>query len=73
MHRADSSFTNRVVFAGSSSGYFVALDANTGLTYWKFNSGNAVAGSPAIFNETLYWGTGYKSQRRCDHAVCVAR
>lgn len=54
-------FTNRVVFAGSSSGYFVALDANTGLTYWKFNSGNTVGGSPAIFNETVYWGTGYKN------------
>jgi polyvinyl alcohol dehydrogenase (cytochrome) len=54
-------FTNRVVFAGSSSGYFVALDANTGLTYWKYNSGNSVAGSPAIFNETVYWGTGLKS------------
>jgi polyvinyl alcohol dehydrogenase (cytochrome) len=55
------SFTNRVVFAGSSSGYFVALDANSGLTYWKFNSGNVVGGTPAIFNETLYWGTGYKA------------
>jgi polyvinyl alcohol dehydrogenase (cytochrome) len=55
------SFTNRVVFAGSSSGYYVALDANSGLTYWTFNSGNVVAGSPAIFNETVYWGTGYKS------------
>lgn len=54
------SFTNRVVFAGSSSGYFVALDANTGQTYWTFNSGNTVAGTPAIFNETVYWGTGYK-------------
>jgi len=54
-------FTNRVVFTGSSSGYFVALDANTGLTYWKFNSGNTVAGSPAIFNETVYWGTGYRT------------
>ena len=55
------SFSNRVVFAGSSSGYFAALDANSGLTYWTFNSGNVVGGSPAIFNETLYWGTGYKA------------
>ena len=55
------SFTNRVVFAGSSSGYFVALNANTGATFWTFNSGNTVGGSPAIFNETLYWGTGYKT------------
>jgi polyvinyl alcohol dehydrogenase (cytochrome) len=55
------SFTNRVVFAGSSSGYFAALDANTGLTYWTFNSGNKVVGTPAIFNETVYWGTGYKN------------
>jgi polyvinyl alcohol dehydrogenase (cytochrome) len=52
-------FTNRVVFAGSSSGYFVALDANSGYTYWTFNSGGTVVSSPAIFNETVYWGTGY--------------
>jgi polyvinyl alcohol dehydrogenase (cytochrome) len=52
-------FTNRVVFAGSSSGYFVALNANTGLTYWTFNSHGTVVSSPAIFNETVYWGTGY--------------
>jgi polyvinyl alcohol dehydrogenase (cytochrome) len=54
-------FTNRVIFAGSSSGYYVALDASSGLTCWTFNSGNTVAGSPAIFNETVYWGTGYKT------------
>jgi outer membrane protein assembly factor BamB len=52
-------FTNRVVFAGSSSGYFVALDANSGYTYWTFYSGGTVVSSPAIFNETVYWGTGY--------------
>jgi polyvinyl alcohol dehydrogenase (cytochrome) len=52
-------FTNRVLFAGSSSGYFVALDANSGYTYWTFNSGGTVVSSPAIFNETVYWGTGY--------------
>ena len=52
-------FTNRVVFAGSSSGYFVALDANSGFTYWTFNSKGTVVSSPAIFNETVYWGTGY--------------
>ena len=52
-------FTNRVVFAGSSSGYFVALDANSGYTWWTFYSGGTVVSSPAIFNETVYWGTGY--------------
>jgi polyvinyl alcohol dehydrogenase (cytochrome) len=52
-------FTNRVVFAGASSGYFVALDANTGWTYWTFNSGGTVVSSPAVYNETVYWGTGY--------------
>ena len=52
-------FTNRVVFAGSSSGYFVALDAQSGYTYWTFYSGGTVVSSPAIFNETVYWGTGY--------------
>jgi polyvinyl alcohol dehydrogenase (cytochrome) len=56
---AGSSFTNRVVFVGSSSGYFVALDANTGYTYWTYYSGGTVMSSPAIFNETVYWGTGY--------------
>ena len=53
------SFTNRVVFAGSTSGYFVAMDAASGTKYWYYASGGTVNSCPAIFNETVYWGTGY--------------
>ncbi len=52
-------FTNRVIFAGSSSGVMVALDATTGYNYWQFQSGGTVVSCPAIYNETVYWGTGY--------------
>ncbi len=51
-------FTNRVVFGGSTSGYFVGLDAKTGRTLWTFNAGGSVIGGPAVYNETLYWGAG---------------
>lgn len=56
---AASSFSNDVLFTGSSSGAMVALDANTGFRFWAFNSGGTVITAPAIFNETVYWGTGY--------------
>ena len=52
-------FTNRVVLAGSTSGYFVAMDANTGTKYWWYPTGGTVVSCPAVYNETIYWGTGY--------------
>ena len=54
-------FVNRVVLAGSSSGYFTARSARTGDLLWTFNSGQYVAGGPAIFRDTVFWGTGYRS------------
>ena len=51
-------FTNRVVFAGSTSGYFAALDANSGKTLWTYNAGASVIGGPAIYDETVFWGAG---------------
>ena len=53
-------FTNRVMFGGSTSGYFVGLDGNSGRTLWTFNAGGSVIGGPAVYNETLYWGAGSK-------------
>ena len=52
-------FANRVVFAGASSGAMAAVDAGSGLLRWSFASGGTVVSCPAIFDETVYWGTGY--------------
>ena len=48
---------NGLVFGGATSGYFTAFD-DTGLIRWTFDSGGVVAGSPAVVNDTIYWGTG---------------
>ncbi len=53
-------FANRVLFAGASSGVMSAIDATTGYNFWNFESGGTVVSCPAIFDETVYWGTGYK-------------
>jgi polyvinyl alcohol dehydrogenase (cytochrome) len=53
-----AAFTNNVMFAGDSSGYFAAINPASGKLLWTYNSGAQVAGGPAIFNETVYWGTG---------------
>ena len=63
------SFTNRVLFAGASSGYFVALDANTGRVYWTYPTGGTVVSCPAIYDETVYWGTGYARNGVGKHAL----
>ncbi len=54
-------FFNRVVFAGSSSGYFAALDAYSGNVLWSYNSGQWVVSGPSFYNETMYWGTGFRT------------
>ena len=51
-------FTNRVLFGGSTSGYFVGLDATSGRTLWTYDAGGPIIGGPAVYNETLYWGAG---------------
>lgn len=56
------SYSNGVAFAGSSSGYLVALNAATGYGLWSFNTGAPAVSAPAIFNDTLYWGTGNSAQ-----------
>ena len=53
--------TNRVVFSGSSSGYFTARAAATGDLLWTYNSGSYVAGGPAIFKDAVFWGTGFRT------------
>ncbi len=52
-------FANRVLFAGSSSGIMSAIDATTGYVYWNYATGGTVVSCPAIFDERVYWGTGY--------------
>jgi polyvinyl alcohol dehydrogenase (cytochrome) len=62
------SYANGVVYVGSlgggtnltpSSPTMFALDANTGKILWQYASGSSVAGSPAIVNGVIYWGSGY--------------
>jgi polyvinyl alcohol dehydrogenase (cytochrome) len=52
-------FANRLLLAGSSSGVMVVFDANTGRPYWTYATGGTIVSCPAIYNETVYWGTGY--------------
>ena len=58
---APISFTNQVAFASSSSGYMVAFNSATGAILWTYNTGGNLDSAPAIFNDTLYWGAGYRS------------
>jgi polyvinyl alcohol dehydrogenase (cytochrome) len=56
---APVSEANGVMYGGAMSGYMVALDAGSGRTLWKFQSGGSVVCGPAIVDGTVYWGSGY--------------
>ena len=56
-----TSFFNRVVFASSSSGVFAALDAFSGNVLWTYGSGQVSVSSPSFYNETMFWGTGFRT------------
>ncbi len=58
------SSANGVVYAGSSSGNFYALDAKTGQVAWTFPSGGAVWSGAAIVDGAVYWGSGYDTKAR---------
>ena len=53
------SVANGVVFSGTLSGDFVALNARTGKILWTYASGGSVHSAPAIVDGTLYWASGY--------------
>ena len=46
------------VYIGSDDNNLYALDATTGSLRWKYNTGNAVTSSPAVYNEVVYVGSG---------------
>ena len=48
---------NGVVYFGSGDGNIYALDANSGVLRWKFQTGDVVHSSPAIADGTLYIGS----------------
>ena len=48
-----------VVYAGSTSGDLVALDAGNGSTLWHFTTPGSVISGPAVVGGALYWGSGY--------------
>lgn len=48
---------NGAVYFGSSDGNIYALDANSGMLKWKFQTGDVVHSSPAIADGTLYIGS----------------
>jgi len=49
-------FNGRFYF-GSSDGHVYALDAQTGVLAWSFETGDVVHASPAIANNTVYIGS----------------
>lgn len=50
---------NRLVWAGSVSGFVRAYDASTGKIVWEFDTGGAVGGGIAVADGTVYVGSGY--------------
>ncbi len=55
------SVANGVMFGEDQAGTFVALDAATGKTLFRFASGGASISGPAIADGSLYWSSGYKN------------
>ncbi len=51
----------RDVFAAGAGGRITALDSNSGKISWFDRLGSAIAGSPLIYEDTLYFTTGIKS------------
>lgn len=50
---------NRLVWAGSVSGFVRAYDASNGKIVWEFDTGGAVGGGIAVVDGTVYVGSGY--------------
>lgn len=50
---------NRLVWAGSVSGFVRAYDAETGKILWEFDTGGAVGGGITVAGGTVYVGSGY--------------
>jgi outer membrane protein assembly factor BamB len=48
---------NRRVYFGSSDGHIYALNAETGVLVWSFETGDIVHASPAVVNNTVYVGS----------------
>ena len=48
---------NHRVYFGSSDGHIYALDAETGVLMWSFETGDVVHASPAVVNGTVYIGS----------------
>jgi len=48
---------NHRVYFGSSDGHLYALDAETGVLLWSFETGDIVHASPAVANDTVYIGS----------------
>ena len=48
---------NHRVYFGSSDGHMYALDADTGVLQWSFETGDVVHASPAVLNGVVYIGS----------------
>jgi polyvinyl alcohol dehydrogenase (cytochrome) len=60
------SAANGVMYGGTltpTGKNMYALDGATGTVKWSFASGGSVVGGPAIVDGSLYWGSGYNSQK----------
>ncbi len=49
---------NGVVFAGSTAGEMVAMDAGSGRVLWHYASGGGVTCGPSVVAGVVYWGSG---------------
>ena len=52
-------YYNKMLFAGSMSQKFYALNAQTGEIIWSKSVKGSVGSAPSIVDDVLYWGTGY--------------
>jgi len=53
------SVANGVLYGGTLSGEFVAMNAANGEILWRYESGGSVHAAPAIVDGVLYWTSGY--------------
>jgi polyvinyl alcohol dehydrogenase (cytochrome) len=50
---------NDVVYGGTLTGFFRALDAATGAVLWSYPAGGSVGGGAAVARGMVYWGSGF--------------
>ncbi len=52
-----ASLDDRTICFGADNGWFYAVDGKSGKLCWKYKTGGAVRSTPAIWKETIYFGS----------------